>query len=444
MQLKNYYLKITKNLDSSKFLRFFLYMLIFFQPFNGFNSFREIGFYGLIIFFIIKISRERTINIDFRDKTIVALFLLVAWSILTSILGPYPLDSLNILRKNLLVQVLIFLVIITEFKSYNELRTLFLIVVMSFIVVTIASLLENLSDLMNLKMDLYALQSKRTHKMFIGGFASNATFYLPFIAVWLAALNEPIWKKWIGKITLLLGLITVFIYNSRTSLIAIFFAFFIILLLSKKYKLLIISLTVIILSTSIAYSLKPAAFSKYKTLANFKTYISNEGLSNRFGVWQGALHIIRERPFTGYGYGWKKMAWAARDLNLEEYWKEHYPHIYAYYVDEAHLSYGRVNPHNLILQIVFEIGLIGLGIFLWFWTTIIFKILRATFSQQRSQIKDFMKYSIGILISYILINITNGYWQETYGNMIFMFTASIFVIYKQSTQRIDDGKDIQF
>lgn len=441
MQLKNYYRRIINNLNISMFLRFFLYMLIFFQPFNGFNSFREISFYGLLVFFIIKISKEKTINIDFRDKTIIALSLLAAWSVLASILGPYPMDSLNALRKNFLIQLLIFLVIITEFKSYNELRTLFLIVVMSFAIVTLTSLLENFSDLINLNFDLNALQAKRTHKMFIGGYANNATFYLPFIAVWLTALNESIWKKWIGKITLFLAFISVFIYNSRTAILAILFAFFVILFLFKKYKLLIISSIIIILSISITYSLKPTAFSKYKSLANFKTYISNEGLSNRFGVWQGALHIIRERPFTGYGYGWKKMAWAARDLNLEEYWKERYPHVYAYYVNEAHLSYGRVNPHNLILQIVFEIGLIGLGIFLWFWTTIIFKILRATFAQKQSQIENFMKYSMGILMSYILVNITNGYWQETYGNMIFMFIASIFVIHKQFVQNLEDKEN---
>ena len=46
-------------------------------------------------------------------------------------------------RKNLFVKMLIFLVIITEFKSYNELRTLFRIVAVSFAIVTLASIAEN-------------------------------------------------------------------------------------------------------------------------------------------------------------------------------------------------------------------------------------------------------------------------------------------------------------
>lgn len=420
MSLKNYYQNIISNLNTSKFLRFFLYILIFFQPFNRFNSFREIAFYGLLLLFILKIFKDRAIHIDFRDKTIVALSLLAGWAVLVSILGPYPLDSLNALRKNLFVQALIFIVIITEFKDTQKLRKLFQIVVASFSVVTVASIIEVIqSDWTNLN---------RTHEMFIAGYANNATFYLPFIAVWLIALREKAWTKWIGIITLLTGLIIVFLYNSRTALIAIPTGIFIILFLSKKYKLFIVSLILFMLSMSVIFSSQSDVFSKYRSLSEIETYTR---LHSRTHVWQGALHIIRERPFTGYGYGWKKMAWVARDLNLEEYWKEQYPHVYAYYVNEAHLSYGRVNPHNLILQIVFEIGLIGFGIFLWFWATIISKILRAAFSRQRSQIEDFMKYSIGILISYILINITNGFWQEAYGNMIFLFAGIVFVLFRQ-------------
>jgi O-antigen ligase len=154
-------------------------------------------------------------------------------------------------------------------------------------------------------------------------------------------------------------------------------------------------------------------------------------MDSRIYVWQGALHIIERRPFLGYGYGWKKMAFVAENSNLPDYWKQYYPDIYSYYVENAHSGYGRVNPHNLMLQIVFEIGLIGLGIFLYFWTTIIFKIFEVASSNQRSETRNMTLYSIGILIPYLLINITNGFWQETYGNMIFLFMASVFVIYRQ-------------
>jgi len=429
MPLKDYYHKIISNFDTSRFLRFFLYLLIFFQPFNRFNSFREIALYGLMLFFILKIFKDKKISINFKDKTIVALSFLVGWSVLVSILSPYPLDSLNAIRKNLLIQILIFLAIITEFKDALKLKNLFRMVVISFSIVTFASVIEVIqTEWTNFH------QLNKTHRMFIGGYANNATFYLPFIAAWLVAVREVAWGKWIGAVTLLLGLAVVFIYNSRTALIAIPIGILIILFLSKRYRLFIVSLIIFILSIAVIFSSQSDTFLKYRSLSEPETYTK---MHSRIHVWQGALHIIEERPFLGYGYGWKKMAIIVENSNLLFYWKHYYPNIYSYYVGEAHSGYGRVNPHNLMLQIVFEIGLIGLGIFLWFWATIILKILKIAWRNQKSETRDFMKCSIGIMISYILINITNGFWQEAYGNIIFMFAGLVFVFSRQHVDKAE-------
>ncbi|MDI6744522.1 MAG: O-antigen ligase family protein [Thermodesulfovibrionales bacterium] len=382
-----------------------------------------------------KIFKDKAIRIDFRDKTIVALSLLAGWSILVSILGPYPLDSLNALRKNLLVQSLIFLVIIAEFKSCKELRTLFRIVAVSFAIVTLASIAENFLDLINLNINFNELQSKRTHRMFIAGYASNATFYLPFTAAWLTSLKKTPWEKWLGLITILLGFLTVFLYNSRAAIFIVPLAILIILFLSKKYRLLVTAVIIILTFCASTFFLsKSDTLSKYKSLSDLETFSKNE----RWLLWEGTLHIIKERPITGYGYGWKKIALIAKDSKFQEYWKQHHPYIYSYYAKDASSSYGRVNPHNLILQIVFEIGLIGLILFLWLWTTIILKILKTASVKGQSDGKTFALCSLGVLVSYALINIPNGYWQEAYGNMIFLFIASISVIHRQHAQRIED------
>jgi len=403
-------------------------MLIFFQPFNRFNSFREIALYGLLIAFILKIFRDKTLSIDFRDKTIVALSCLVVWSVLVSLLGPYPADSLNAIRKNLLVQILIFLIIITEFKDIQKLKKLFQIVVASFSVVTIASIIEVIQANW-----IASHQLNRTHKMFIAGYANNATFYLPFIAAWFVSLSKTKWEKWTGIATLILGFVVIFIYNSRTALIAIPAGILIILFLSKKYKLLIVSLIVFILCIAVIFSSKSDTLSKYRTLSAPETYTK---MHSRIFVWRGALHIIEKRPFLGYGYGWKKMAWAAIDVNLAEYWKQYHPDTYSYYVVEnVNSGYGRVSPHNLMLQVTFEIGLIGLIILMWVWITIISKIYLTYNAKKRNEFQDFIVYSNGIIISYALINITNGFWQETYGNMLFFFFATLFVLYKNSINK---------
>jgi len=423
------YLKISEKIDISRILRIFLYALIFLQPFNYFNTLREISFYCMLFFFSLKLVKEKeNIKIDFKDSTIIAIGILAVWSFIVSILGPYPIESINSLRKNLLIELVIFFVIITEFKTLQELKPLFLTVITSFFLVSILSIFErNPLEFFNFHL------LNKTHKMFYGGYANHATFYLPFIVCYILAFKKLKWDKYLAISTLILGILLVFFYNSRTTLIAIPTSIFIIFLLLKKYKILIFSFLIFIICIFMLISSKSDYFSKYKTLINPKTYITNQGLSNRLGVWKGALDIIKERPLIGYGYGWKKMAWVINDLNLTEYWKKYRIDSYNYYVIESHLSYGRVNPHNLVIQIIFEVGIIGLIIFLWMWISVIIKIIKLGFLNNNSiiEIKNFAKGSLGILIAYGLINITNGFWQEVYGNLIFFFIASVLVIYRQ-------------
>jgi hypothetical protein len=43
--------------------------------------------------------------------------------------------------------------------------------------------------------------------------------------------------------------------------------------------------------------------------------------------------------------------------------------------------------------------------------------------------------SMGVIISYALVNVTNAFWQESYGMMIFLFMASILVIHGKQHER---------
>ncbi|MCX7723685.1 MAG: O-antigen ligase family protein [Thermodesulfovibrio sp.] len=421
------YLELVDNFQINA-VKIFLYIFIFLQPFNYFNTLKEISFYCLLFFFIWKKLKEKNFNADLKDITIISFAILILWILIVSILGPYPLDSLNAIRKNLFIQVILFFVIYTEFKDIKELKPLFFCIVVSFFVVSLFSLFErDLSDFINYH------QIEKKHKSFIGGYANNATFYLPFTIACLISFKHSKIVKYLAIIAISLEIFLVLIYNSRTAIIAIPLGILSMFLISKRYKLLFITILISVLCFSAIFLSKSEKFSKYKTLFSVKTYVTNQGLSNRLGVWSGALDVIKERPLVGYGYGWKKMAWVIKNSELVEYWKEKRPDAYKYYVIEAKLSYGRVNPHNLIIQILFEIGLIGLILFLIFWFTIIFKIFKVAFfyPKFKSEEKIFLQCSIGVIISYALINITNGFWHESYGNMIFTFLASCVVIYKK-------------
>jgi len=413
-------------------MRGLVYLLIFLQPFNHFNSFREISFYGILLLFVIKLSTGGLRNIEFKDKTIIAILLILGWSLLVSIAGPFPTESLDAIRKNLLKEVVIFLVIVSEFKTLRELKPLLWVAVSSFAAVTFASIIENaIKDWHGFSTLTPSVSWRSTSTYFFANYADNSTFYLPLIAGWLASIKDVSWKKWIGTITLILGSVLVYIYNARTQLLTVAFAVFIIILLTKKYKLVLAFLIAVALSVSIIATSKDDGFSRYKTLLSTETYTTDKGLTNRLGLWQVVVEFIKERPLNGYGYGWKKLAWLVQEKNSDEFWEARPRSAYNYYVQDAQLIYGRVNPHNLALQIAFEIGLVGLAFFTAMWVTVLAKVYRAVKITNESEGRYFMLSSIGVIVSYVMVNVTNGFWQENYGMMIFLFMAVIFVVSRE-------------
>ncbi len=416
----------------SKTIRYLLYVLIFFQPFNHFNSFREISFYGLLLLFLIRIIRHE-IKIDMlKDPSVIAMILIIGWSLIVSVAGPFPMESLNAVRKNLLKHVVIFLIIISEFKDYRDLKPILFTVVFSFSVVTFASVIENAVNDWDTFLSMAPSVSWRsTSNYFFANYSDNATFYLPFIAGWLVSAKEVSWGKWVGILTLIFGAYLVYIYNARTQLLAVVVAIFISFLLTKRYKVVAVFALAGMLCLSLIFTTKNEEISRYKTLLNPETYTTDEGLTNRLGLWQVVIEFIEERPISGYGYGWKKLAWLVQEKDSDEYWKGKLPSAYDYYVADAKLMYGKVNPHNLALQIAFEIGLVGLAVFVWLWITILAKHLRTVRKGSESEGRLFMLASTGVVLAYFMVNITNGFWQENYGMMMFLFMALIFVIHRE-------------
>ena len=110
---------------------------------------------------------------------------------------------------------------------------------------------------------------------------------------------------------------------------------------------------------------------KYRSLMQTDTYVTNQGLSLRLDVWSGVIELIEARPMLGYGYGWKKLAWAINDGGYAKRWRAEGSGKKAYFLgEEETASYGKVNPHNYFLQVAFEIGIPGLLLVMGFWLSV--------------------------------------------------------------------------
>lgn len=409
-----------------------LLIYIFFQPFNHFAGIRNTAFFFMLPLFLIKLGRKGirhnckgfNSKINWKDSTMTALFILLMAILASIFFSNYIIDSLNAFRKNFFYQLVVFFVILTEFRDIEKLRALLGAVVLSFVTLTIIIFIKNPpSNLLNI------LEAKADRETFLSGYALNAAFYIPFTFGYLFSIKDRVIIRGFFWIMLLAEFALVWLYySSRTTLISILIATVIIIAMSKRYKMLVIIVVLFLAVGGVTYFKKPELIDRYKTLLSFQTYTGNVGLSGRGYIWKGTIDIIKDRPIIGHGYGWKKLALVARDGGYLERWKYTWAETYDYF---SRTGYGSTNPHNMILQILFEVGIIGLAAFVLFWVTICVKVVKIIKSGTEDELNCFVKYGVtGVLVAYAIVNMANGLWEESYGIITFALAAVIMVVYE--------------
>lgn len=405
--------------------RAFLLLFIFLQPFKYLNTVRHGALVLVFLFLFISFMNGRG-RLDFRDRTVQAFGLIIAVSVLSSLLSPYALESFDSLRKNLLYQAVIFIAIINEFRTMDELKPLFYAFFAGFAALSLsifftkdAHVLLNWLDYTNMKDPLLL------------GYSLFATFYIPLGIAYLYAAKDKRAVKGALIFFLLMEFVFSLLNNHRTQIVAFSSAALVLTAMSRRYKALAGIIILFIVTGVVLVRIKPDSFDRYRTLASTGTYINNEhqALNNRLAIWTGTADMIRERPFIGYGYGWKKLSTVAKDRFMER-WKTARDRRETYdYFNEK--GYGSANPHNLLLQLLFETGISGAASFVFFWATVVYKA--ASRFRDRSEGAVFLRYSTsGVLLSYLVINATNGLWQEAYGNLMVAFAACSFVLYRET------------
>lgn len=409
-------------------LTVFLGVFLFFQPFPGHASVREVSFALMLIVFIFKAARHG-VRIDFRDPTVIGLGLIVFASVLSSALSPYSFESFDAIRKNLFYHSVVFVVIASEYRSFQELKPVILALIGGF-----AALSLNILILREPEVLLNWIKATEAKDRLLIGYSLFSIFYIPFGFAWLYSSRENRAFKAGVLFFILLEAVLTFLNNHRTQLVAFGLGVLFVTVFARKYKLVAAILMVSIVLGGVFLKLHPASFERYKTLLTPSTYYSNEykALNNRLAIWEGTVEMISERPLSGWGYGWKKLSTVARDRFVER-WKDR-KGVYDYFTSRG---YGSANPHNLILQILFEVGILGLLAFLFFWVTVVVKAFTVKATGAGAL---FLRASVpGVLLSYAIINTTNGLWEEAMGNIMLAFAAISLVLYREVRQKEASG-----
>ena len=400
------------------------YLLVFLQPFNHFGALRILS--TLVLLVCLVGHYRRNPPEASRHWTLWLAIAIACWAIAVSLLGPYPADSFHALRQDLLVQALMLTAAMTYVRSIADAWRIVGAALAGFAAVTALSTIEIIAYWTSHCLSLWV---ERSHDSFWGGYASTGAYYLPLLAGWLFVAPAKLAWKLAGWILFAVAAALVVLYGSRTPLITIIVAMFVLLVLLKRWRSLAGTAFVAFCLAGLIRLAPPGyVVDKYQSLLSGQTYVTNSGLSQRFSVWEGCWQVIRERPVVGYGYGWKKLALAINDGGFAERWRSQ-PDIAGYYLADGKAGYGKVNPHNYPLQVMFEIGIVGLLMALAFWAGIAGKGIAALRHGERQlrPLAAFMSLLV-VLGGYAVSNLTNGYWVGGLANVSLVFAGCLLVL----------------
>lgn len=398
------------------------YALVFLQPFNQFGGLRSLCMALLLV--ALGVTLWRNGRLDNRTLAPRIALALALWAIAVSLFGPYPLDSVHALSKDLLAQALMLIAALAYVRSANDAWRVVAAALAGFSALTLLALLEVGS---HWSQHGFSLWVPRGHRSFWGGYATTGAFYIPLLCGWLLA--APKQRRWTiaGWAALLAAVSLVALYGSRTPLVVITVAVLVLLILLKQWRgLALAGLLAIVAAGTIQFA-QLDHLDRYRTLFKSDTYTTNQGLSQRLSVWEGCWDVIAARPLTGYGYGWKKLAWAINDGNFAERWQNR-PDITAYYLfDGKEASYGRVNPHSYPLQVMFETGIVGLFLALAFWLATI-RESAVLLRRSAPELKGLAACLTAGLASYAAANLTNGLWVGGMANSALLLAGCLLAL----------------
>jgi len=391
--------------------------LLFIQPVEKLVAVKYLLMVGLLVVAVPLCLRDEIRHRLSQRNMVIGLGLAIAiWCIMVSLASPYPVDSLHGLSRDLLLQAELLVAGWLLVSSTSKARIALWVIIGGFSIVSLLSSFEVGSYLSEHAVSEGMIP--RSHRTFYGGYASMAGFCVPLVIAFNISCAESNLERLGLAFLAIVGLVLTGLYGSRSPLIVIAIPIVVLFGLRKMWKLLgIVFLMVAFVALWIGTQENLGYLEKYRSLAQSDTYVTNQGLSARFDVWSGVLEVITARPVLGYGYGWKKLAWAINDGGYAGRWRENDPGKAAYFLGEDGWSgYGRVNPHNYPLQVVFELGVPGLLLVIAFWLSVFWLGLKGL-SLGTAESQRLRAVILTTLFAYMLSNIANGFWVGGLANM---------------------------
>jgi len=318
------------------------------------------------------------------DLVSLSIFGLCAATLVSAALSPYYVESLPLLKKETLPFLVAFLLLICQPLKNEQrqklIRYAFAALILGFSVKLFLAIGDGIQNGWKFIIYDYPDQQKPRYLDF---FTADSHYYIPFLLTPLLFWPmKTVCRFFLGVVTVLTllfalgtGVRATFIVVAITLLIFLTIRFW----AYKKWLLAI--LVAVVLGAILA---KPfvthSKLKLYYELFSTKTYAfgTDGSITERGTIAKSVWEVNQDRYWLGYGPDWKKLPIVAETNGHLERWKTGSEpwHSWAanYYLGH---TYGQINPHNFYLMVMFEVGMLGLMMYLALMLTIAYKGLRA-------------------------------------------------------------------
>lgn len=374
------------------------------------------AFIGIMVILLLAQLLRRELTVPSLSWINVSLYAIVAWSALSTALSPMPVDALSNFRKETLPFLLAYALIVCQKPAAISHNRITRIAVGSLILgFTGKEVLAVYAGIQNgFVFSIYEAVNNTLPK-FLDFFATDTLFYLPILLA--VCLFWPIerWQRWFVSAVTVVAISIIVMSGVRATFLAalpLVICFALIRYWQRKW-LLTITLALIVGAAALAKNhISNLTIQRYYTIFSSQTYqFGNDGsVTERKAILKAVWDLSRDRLWLGYGPGWKKLPEIAERSGYMQRWAtsndtiDRWAHRYFLF------GTGRVNPHNIYAQTLFEIGIPGLLAYLSLLLAVLVSGIRGCFKSVNVLDKSMAFAAVAFVCIYGVFGMAGGVW----------------------------------
>lgn len=238
--------------------------------------------------------------------------------------------------------------------------------------------------------------------------SSSIIIKLPFIIYFVHQVKKK-WNKFLLRVIEYLSIIAIIILGSRLGLISLFIIYFFYFFWYKNHRLNQVFSIVVIFTFSFFINNSQTVNNFDLSSLRIENLNNDESTNQRLNFYKKAIDLSFNKPFTGYGLGsWKYESLPYDNNNNNDI-------LVPYYT------------HNDFLQILFELGIIGLAAYLFFLIILFKQILF---------LKDKLRgILIIIFIAFVINSLLNFPIHRSQEIIPFILIASMIFSYSKKSNK---------